>query len=233
MNKEKYLSKKIVASCFLASCLEIYDFTIFAFFAPIFQKNYFVFLSEESMLVITYLLFAIGFIFRPVGALIFGYIGDVYGRKKTLVVSVSLMGACSLIMFLLPPYQVIGIASCYIIVIIRIMQGLSVGGEFTGALIFAIEHTGSKNIGIVGGIMSAGGAAGILLANLVSGIIQHPMFPESFWRIAFLLGFSLSIVGYIIRSRLSATPLFITPTVFKDVILPIGLMRVYRYESGN
>lgn len=208
MEQNITLNKKIVASCFFASCLEIYDFVIFAFFSANLQKEYFVFLEQGIMEAVTYILFAIGFVFRPVGSLIFGYIGDKWGRHKNMILSVSLMGCCSLIMFLLPPYSYIGIASCYIIVAVRIIQGISVGGEFTGALVFAIEHEDRKKAGIVGGILAAGGAGGVLLANIVSNFLKNPAFPEYSWRFAFLLGFSLSIVGYIIRSKLSETPVF-------------------------
>jgi MHS family proline/betaine transporter-like MFS transporter len=208
MNNDLKLDKKIIISCFLASCLEIYDFVIFAFFVPVLQKNYFVFLEPSSVLIVSYVLFAIGFLFRPLGSLVFGYIGDVYGRKRALVLSVSLMGSCSLIMFLLPYYEVLGVTSCLIIVLVRIVQGLSVGGEFTGALIFAMEHSQSKNVGLIGGILTAAGPCGVLLATIVSNYLLSPELPEWSWRIAFLLGFSLAIVGYIIRTKLDETPLF-------------------------
>lgn len=202
------LSKKMIVSCFLASCLEIYDFVIFAFLTPLLQKNYFTFLDKETILIVSYILFAIGFIFRPIGSLIFGYVGDVFGRRKALVSSISLMGSCSLIMCFLPTYEILGLVSCYIIVLVRIIQGISVGGEFTGALVFAIEHTDKRQAGLIGGILAGGGAGGMLLATLVSNILQNPWFPEYSWRFAFLLGFGLSIIGYFIRQKLTETPVF-------------------------
>lgn len=203
------LSKKIIFSCFLASFLEIYDFAIFGFFLNVLHKNYLSFLSETSAVIISYAFFAIGFLFRPLGSLIFGYIGDTYGRKTSLVTSVTIMGFASFAMFILPPYQMIGVASCFLIVLIRILQGVSVGGEFTGALVFVVEHNRNNKAGFVAGIVTAGGACGVLLANLVSKIVQNPALPDYSWRFAFLIGFGLSLVGFFIRRRISDTPVFI------------------------
>ena len=82
---DKNVSKKVVLSCFLAGCLEIYDFTIFGFLASTIHKNYFVFMNKDEALIITYAIFAVGFVFRPIGSLIFGHIGDKYGRKGALI----------------------------------------------------------------------------------------------------------------------------------------------------
>jgi MHS family proline/betaine transporter-like MFS transporter len=203
------LSRKVVSSCFLAACLEMYDFSIFGFFTSLLQKNYLNFLSESDGIIITYALFAVGFLFRPLGSIIFGYIGDVYGRKKALILSVTLMGCASLGMFLLPSYEAIGIASCYLIAFFRILQGVSVGGEYSGAIIYAVEHFNKKQAGIVGGLIICGCISGVLLATLVSKVLQISVFPAYSWRFAFLLGFTLSFVGYFIRKNLLETPEFI------------------------
>lgn len=202
------IPKKIMLSCFLAGCLEMYDFVIFAFLAPVIHKNYLSFLDKNTGLVITYMLFAAGFLFRPVGSIIFGHIGDKYGRKKALVLSVTLMGTASLSLSILPRYEDIGIISCFLIAFIRIIQGLSVGGEYSGAAIYAIEHSSKDNIGMIGSTVLAGTTLGILLANLVSDLLQNPELPEYSWRFAFLLGFGLSIIGYFIRKYLGESPAF-------------------------
>lgn len=206
INKKHQLH--ILISCFLAGCLEIYDFTIFGFLSSALHKNYFSFLDSKTSLVITYTLFAIGFVFRPLGSILFGHIGDKYGRKTALVVSVSMMGTASLGMFLLPTYEMIGLASCLIIVLIRIVQGISVGGEYSGAIIYAVEHFDKRKSGAVGSLVITGCLSGILLATLVSSFVQKPYMPEYAWRFAFLLGFVLSMVGYFIRNKLTETPEF-------------------------
>lgn len=205
---KKNLSKKIIGSCFLAGCLEMYDFALFGFFVGIFHKNYLSFLDKTNATIVTYMFFAVGFLFRPLGSAIFGYIGDVYGRKKALVASVTFMGMSSLFMSLLPSYNTIGVLSCYIIVFIRIIQGISVGGEYSGALVYAIEHFDEKKKGIVGGIVIAGCISGALLAIIISNLVQLSIFPSYAWRFAFLLGFALSILGYFIRKSLVETPEF-------------------------
>ena len=202
------LSKSVIGSCFLAGLLEIYEFCLFGFLTPILYKNFLSFLDENTALLASYSLFATGFVFRPLGALIFGYIGDKYGRKTSLVLSVSLTGLASLSMCLLPSYDLIGVSACYIIVMIRIIQGISVGGEYSGAIIFAVEHFDNKKAGFVGSFIVSGCLCGVLLATLVSIIIKLPFMPDYAWRFAFLLGFALSIVGYFIRKKLGETPEF-------------------------
>lgn len=202
------LSKQVIFSCFLAACLELYDFTIFGFLAPVLHKNYLSFLDEGTALIITYALFAVGFIFRPLGSIIFGYIGDVYGRKVALILSVMLMGGASLGMSLLPTYAAIGVLACYLIAIIRVLQGISVGGEYSGALIYAIEHFNKKSAGVIGSIVIAGCMTGLLLATLVSNLLKMPFMPDYAWRFAFFIGFALALVGYFIRKQLVETPEF-------------------------
>lgn len=202
------LSKKVIISCFLAACLEMYDFALFGFFTGIFHKNYLSFMDEANAIIITYALFAVGFIFRPIGSIIFGYIGDVHGRKKALIASVTIMGTASLGMCFLPSYEAVGIVSCYMIAFIRILQGISVGGEYSGALIYAIEHFDKKKAGIIGGIIISGCITGALIATIVSKIVSMPALPDYSWRFAFLLGFGLSLVGYFIRKNLVETPEF-------------------------
>ena len=176
MMQQNSLSPKILFSCFLASCLEIYDFAIFGFLSATLHKNYLSFLDAGTASLVTYSFFAVGFLFRPIGSLIFGYIGDVYGRKIALVSSVSLMGLASFVMFLLPSYEMIGIWSCAIIILVRIIHGVSVGGEFTGAIIFAVEHSRQNKAAFVASIVASGGACGVLLANIMSKLLQKPFF---------------------------------------------------------
>lgn len=204
----KNISRKILTSCFLAGCLEIYDFTVFGFLASIINRYYLVFLNENDALIITYALFGVGFLFRPFGALLFGYIGDKYGRKLALILSISIMGCSSLLMFLLPTYETIGVWSCYLIALIRIAQGISVGGEYSGAIIFAVEHYDKKSSGFVGSIVVSGCMSGVLLSTIVSLVLKNPILPDYAWRFAFLLGFMLSFIGYFIRKQISETPEF-------------------------
>jgi MHS family proline/betaine transporter-like MFS transporter len=228
------LSRNVVISCFLAACLEIYDFTLFGFLGAEIHKNYLSFMDAQTAVIVTYAFFGIGFVVRPIGSLVFGYIGDTQGRKKALVLSVSFMGLASLSMSILPSYEAIGILSCYIIVVIRIIQGLSVGGEYSGAIIYAVEHFDKKKAGFVGGIVIAGCTSGVLLATLVSKIVQSSFMPEYAWRFAFLLGFALSIVGYFVRKRLFETPEFLKIRSSKEGLpLISGVKKYFRECVGS
>ncbi|NRB11044.1 MAG: MFS transporter [Rickettsiaceae bacterium] len=198
----------VMVSCFLAMFLEIYDFVVFGFLAGVLYKNYLSFTDEITGLIISYMFFAVGFVFRPLGAFIFGHIGDKYGRKKALVLSVSMMGTASLCMFCLPPYASIGIISCYIIVVVRIVQGISVGGEYSGALIYAMEHNREKKLGLICAGLQIGSCFGIMLATAVGNYVQHPTVPDYSWRFAFLIGFGLSMVGFFVRKKLRETPIY-------------------------
>ncbi|MBP7189642.1 MAG: MFS transporter, partial [Rickettsiaceae bacterium] len=107
-----------------------------------------------------------------------------------------------------PTYAVLGVTSCYLIAVIRIIQGISVGGEYSGALIYAIEHFNKKSAGMTGSVVIAGCMTGVLLATLISNLLKMPFIPEYGWRIAFFFGFILTIVGYFIRQQLVETPEF-------------------------
>lgn len=231
-NKDNNKSvKSILTSCFLAGCLEMYDFTIFGLLTPILHKKYLSFIDKQDAIIITYALFAVGFLFRPLGSIIFGYIGDVYGRKTSLVISVSLMGFASLTMCLLPTYQEIGILACYVIALARIIQGISVGGEFTGAIIYAVEHLDKKKSGFVGSFIVGGCLSGILLATVTSNLVKNNETFENGWRFAFLLGFLLSIIGFFIRKKLSETPEFEEIRSRRSKLPLIEGLRKHKLES--
>lgn len=221
---ENKMSSKVIFSCFLAGCLEVYDFTIFGFLASTIHKNYLSFMDSEGALIVTYGLFAVGFIFRPIGSIIFGYVGDKFGRKKGLILSVSIMGLSSLSMFLLPTYNLIGITSCYLIVLIRALQGISLGGEYSGAIIYAIEHVDKKRVGLVGAFVVSGCLLGVMLAKFVVSILESPSLPEYSWRFAFLMGFCLSLIGYFIRNNLAESPEFIKLAKSKEGYAKIPLI---------
>ena len=224
------LNKKILLSCFLAGCLETYDFAVFGLLASTLHNQYFSFMNNSNSLIISYALFSVGFICRPIGAIIFGHVGDKYGRKLAIVLSVSFMGMSSLMLCLMPSYESIGVLSCYMIALARIIQGISMGGEFSGGVIYAIEHFDKKHSGFVGSFVVAGSALGILIATMIVAIIKEFIVFENAWRFAFLLGFGLSILGYFIRTKLTETPEFLLIKTSKSNLPLIDGLIKFRLE---
>ena len=144
---------KTIFSAFIGTVLEWYDFSIFMFFIPIFSELFFPNTNKIASYLSMYAVFAISFFVRPLGAMIFGYVGDHYGRKKALVFSMMLISMSTLMMGLLPTYQSIGVFAPIFLIILRMIQGFCVGGETTGASSFIIESFPKRQRGILGSFM--------------------------------------------------------------------------------
>lgn len=205
--------KRIILISLIGNGLEWYDFAIFGYFAPIFSKQFFPAASPFIALINTFAVFAVGFLSRPLGAYIFGKMGDQHGRKKALLCSMFIMACTTSLMGLLPTYDSIGILAPILLVIFRIFQGISLGGEFTGSLSFVIEHTPPSRRGLVGAIAYSGGFLGGILGATVGAFITV-LFSSSEiqawgWRIPFLLGFMIAFLGFYLRSQVEETPAFL------------------------
>ena len=193
--------------------LEIYDFMIYGYFAPIMAKLFFPTDNASLGLLLTFSIFAIGFLMRPLGAIIFGHFGDRLGRKKILAFAIILMAAPTTLIGLLPDYSQIGMWGGILLLICRLLQGLSMGGEFAGSILYITEHAPSGRRGFYGSWAMCGTFSGILLASAIAALLNILFSTESMqsfgWRIPFLLGSVLGIVGYYLRRRMPETPHFI------------------------
>lgn len=222
--------KKIVVASTLGNALEFYDFTLYGVFVTKLTPLYFPNENTTLALIAFYSTFAIGFLARPFGGSLFGYIGDKYGRKNALSLSILLMGIPTLMIGLLPGYDVLGISAPIILVLCRILQGLCTGGEYNGAAIYALEHTGKKP-GLVGGFIGFGTVLGALTAMFVGTLILSSNLPEWGWRLAFILGAFISVLGYIIRRNLDETPEFIAAIKNKKQELKLRKVLASDYKS--
>jgi MFS family permease len=156
--------------------------------------------------------FALAFLVRPLGGVVFSHVGDRIGRKKTLVITLTLMGVATMLMGVLPDYAAIGVAAPILLTLLRLVQGLALGGEWGGGLLLAVEYAPKNRRGFYGAVPQVGALAGLALGNIVT-IGSRAVFPEeafeSFgWRIPFLLSGVLLVVGLWIRSRIDETPSF-------------------------
>ena len=202
----------VVASC-IGSAFEIYDFTLFAFFAVVLAPAFFPAMAAESSLLLTAATFGIAAFVRPLGALFFGLYGDRIGRKPVLIITLSMMAIGSVTIGLTPKYETIGIWAPIIVAFARIMQGFSAGGEQTGAATFIAEHVPPEKRGFYLGFLGSAGlgasmfSAGIGL--LLSTFLGEAVVSDWGWRIPFLLGGLVAPVGFYIRRKLPESEAFV------------------------
>ena len=201
--------KKIISSAIIGNIVEYYDFGIYAVFAEIIGKLFFPNFSEYIQLMFSFAIFAIGFFMRPLGGVVFGHIGDIFGRKIALTISIVGMGMSTLCIGIMPGYAQIGVLAPILLTIIRMFQGLCIGGEGAGSAIFIIEHFEEKKVGLIGSIIMASNIAGTLLALIVGISIDYFITIDDFtWRYGFLLGGIMGFVGLYMRKKTTETPVF-------------------------
>jgi len=169
-----------------------YDFGVFAFLAPSIGKNFFPPADPIVQIIDAFIVFAGGFIMRPIGGVLFGHIGDIYGRKKALMLSVVLMAGSTLGIGCLPTYHDIGILATVLLAFMRLLQGLSVGGEFVGSLVFAVESAPPEHRVLAGSVCTAAATGGVSLGSwtglLLSAVLSEDEMRRYGWRLPFFGG---------------------------------------------
>jgi MHS family proline/betaine transporter-like MFS transporter len=192
--------------------MEWYDFMIYGYFAETLGRLFFPTADALASLIAVYGVFAVSFVVRPFGAALFGHIGDRLGRKRALELSVLLMAIPTFLLGLLPSYQTIGLAAPVLLTVLRILQGLSVGGEYTSSFSFVIEHAPKNRRGLHGALTTVGAILGILLASAVAVVTTRVAESEEAramaWRLPFLLGVVVAAVGLWVRRSIAETPAF-------------------------
>ena len=201
--------RSIFLSAISGNVLEYYDFTVYAVFSLAIGKAFFPGDNEVVQILSSLGVFAVGFVTRPIGGIIFGYIADRHGRRVSLITSMLGMTIPTFSIGLIPEYSQIGYLAPLILVIMRLIQGLCISGEGAGAAIFILEHYQHLRPGFTAGIVHASNIAGTLFATLI-GILFATFIPniEFAWRLAFMLGGVMGIVGFYFRLRVSETPIF-------------------------
>ena len=204
--------KRIVAASSAGTAFEWYDFFIFGSLATTIQKVFFAGLDPTAGLIAALGLFAAGFAFRPLGAIVFGIIGDRLGRKGAFLATVSLMGGATFAIGLLPTYASAGIVSPILLILLRICQGIALGGEYGGAAIYVAEHAPDRRRGALTGWIqvtaSLGLIAGLLVILGTRTAVGEPAFLDWGWRVPFLVSVLLLAVSVWMRVKLSESPAF-------------------------
>ncbi|GGH98415.1 MFS transporter [Arthrobacter liuii] len=205
-------ARTVILSSYLGSTIEFYDFLLYATAAAVaFPKVFFAGTDEWVGVVAAYATFAAGYVARPLGGVIFGHFGDRIGRKGMLIISMAMMGIASTLIGLIPGASAIGPWGAVLLVLLRVCQGIAVGGEWGGAALMALEHSDPKRRGFAASFVNAGAPTGAVLGTLVMGAfsaLPQDAFLAWGWRVPFLLSFVLLIVGMFVRLRVSESPIF-------------------------
>ncbi|RTQ99656.1 MFS transporter [Halomonas nitroreducens] len=201
-----------VAAGIIGNVLEWYDFALYGFMASILSRVFFPTEDPLISLIAAYGVFAVGFVMRPLGSVLFGWLGDTIGRSRTLVLSVAMMALPTLLLGLLPSHASIGIAAPVLLTAIRMIQGLSVGGEFATSVTYLVETAPSHRRGLAGSWANMGSLIGMLLgsaaAAVTTSIMTQTVLEAWGWRLPFLLGGVLGGVALLLRKDLPESPQF-------------------------
>lgn len=204
--------KKVIFASSLGTVFEWYDFFLYGSLAVIIARQFFSGLDDNAAFVFTLLAFAVGFLVRPIGALVFGRLGDMIGRKYTFLVTILIMGLATFIVGILPNYDSIGVAAPVILIALRLMQGLALGGEYGGAVTYVAEHAPPGRRGAYTGWIQSTATLGLLLSLLVilgtRALVGDAAFEDWGWRVPFLLSIVLLAVSVYIRLQLDESPAF-------------------------
>ena len=204
--------KKVIFASSLGTVFEWYDFYLYGSLAAIIAKQFFSGLDEGSAFIFALLAFAAGFIVRPFGALVFGRLGDMIGRKYTFLVTILIMGASTFIVGILPNYATIGVAAPVILIILRMLQGLALGGEYGGAATYVAEHAPQGKRGAYTSWIQTTATLGLFLSLMVilgtRTIVGEAAFADWGWRVPFLVSILLLAVSVYIRLSMNESPAF-------------------------
>lgn len=232
-NLDGRMPRKAAAAAFVGSALEYYDFFIYGAAAALVFSHVFFSADDPALATIASLAtFGVGYVARPFGGLILGHFGDRIGRKKVLILTLMIMGVASLAIGFLPTYDQIGVWAPILLVLCRLAQGFSAGGEAAGASTLAIEHAPEHRRAFFSGFTMTGYAAGMVLATIV--FIPIAALPEEDlltwgWRIPFWLSAVVLLIAYWVRSRLDETPVF-TETKSVAAVQKFPAAQVFRHQ---
>ena len=213
--------RRAIASSAVGNFVELYDFLIYGFFAAQIAVNFFPAGSETVNLLKAFAIYGVGFFMRPVGAIVIGAYGDKHGRKNALVLTVGLMAAATALTGLIPAYTSVGIAAPILLLLCRLAQGFSTGGEWGGAAAFLVEFSPPGKRGLIGSVQQFSVGLALIAATLTATVLNTQLSKEAMiewgWRVPFLIGFVLAPVGLYLRSKVAESPAYSRTVAQKQV----------------
>ncbi|CZH52012.1 MFS transporter [Legionella pneumophila serogroup 1] len=199
-------SSKALFAGVSGTALQWYDFALFGYFAPIIAATYFPNDNQFASLLSAFGVFAVGYLLAPIGSLLFGYIGDQFGRKRALTLSILAMAIPTAMISIIPSYQYIGITAPLLITLLRVIQGFVASSEFTGSAIFLVEHAKPEKKAFYGCLTSSAYSTGLILAGLAASFFTASFMPDWGWRIGFGLALIAGALIFYLRTYVAETP---------------------------
>ncbi|TAJ39905.1 MAG: MFS transporter [Reyranella sp.] len=203
-------TRRLIAAGTIGNVLEWYDFAIYGYFAATIGRTFFPVESPVAQMLAAFGIFAVGYLMRPLGGIVVGHIADRFGRRAALTFSVMAMAVPTFLVGVLPGYEVLGVAAPVLLTLLRVVQGLSVGGEATTAFVFLVERAGPGRRGAIGALASCGANLGMLSGSAVGALLAAAMPAAALeawgWRLPFLLGLLVGVAGYFLRRHIVETP---------------------------
>lgn len=223
-----------ILAAIVGNIIEWYDFTLYVFLAPVIAHNFFSKLSQVNALLSTFLIFAMGFFIRPLGSIIIGHLGDRFGRKVTLKITILMISLPTIAISLLPTDRQWGFYAGLCLVIFRLIQGLCIGGEFAGSIIYLTEMAKTHRRAFVSSMANNGSNFGVLCATLMAALLSSVFSKSAFyaygWRIAFMLGGVIGLIGLWLRRDIHETPIF-DKLLVQSKISSVPLLTVFRLHK--
>ena len=201
--------KPILWPVLAGNALEFFDLGLYGCLSLLLASKFFPSFDPFAQTIAAASLFAAGFMTRPLGAIIFGHIADQYGRKKSLTLTLAIMGIATLSVSLLPTYDNIGVLAPILLTILRFTQGICAGGEYNSAAVFVLEHIEEKRRGFISGIITATSIFGFFMASIITNFTTVSFSGDWSWRAPFLIGSLIALVSYILRLKTLETPEFL------------------------
>jgi MHS family proline/betaine transporter-like MFS transporter len=204
--------RKVVMASFIGNFVEWFDYAAYGYLAAIIATVFFPETDKTTALLATFAVFAISFLVRPLGGVVWGHIGDKVGRKQALSLSILIMSGATFCIALLPSYGAVGVFAPILLLLVRVVQGFSASGEYAGASAFLVEYAPPKRRGLYASVVPASTASGLLLGSLIAalltGVLSDGQMHDWGWRLPFLLAAPMGLIGRYIRLKLEDTPVF-------------------------